>query len=239
MIYLYSGLPGSGKSYHIAHDIWLSAKFGRGRSHYICNFPVNVPNVDVLPPRDFTVDDVLDIHARYAATHDVTREGQIKLVIDECGMLFNPRSWNDPKVRRMDWINFFSQHRKLNFDIILIAQDIGMLDKQIRPLIEIEAAHYMLNNFGLAGDLFSLLTLGHKVSHCTYRIASMRRSPKSSKIGGEFYLVHKGVFKIYDSHNLFGNELLRAGAGAPHGAAAPSGATRKHAEGGTKEIFQS
>ena len=76
MIYLYSGLPGSGKSYHIAHDLWLASKFGRGRSHYICNFPVSVPDVDVLPPRGFEVADVLDLQRRYASSHEVSREGQ-------------------------------------------------------------------------------------------------------------------------------------------------------------------
>ena len=227
MIYLYSGLPGSGKSYHIAHDIWLASKFGKGRSHYICNFPVNVPDVDVLPPRGFDVADVLELHRAYASSHDLKREGQIKLVIDECGMIFNPRNWNDPSVTRMDWINFFSQHRKLNFDVILIAQDMMMLDKQIRPLIEIECSHYMLNNFGFFGDLMTILTLGRKVSHATYKVASMRRSPKVARIGGEFYTVRKCVYSIYDSHNLFGNELLTAGDGPTHGATAPSGGLRQ------------
>lgn len=223
MIYLYSGLPGSGKSYHIAHDIWLASKFGRGRSHYICNFPVSVPDVDVLPPRGFEVADVLDLQRRYASSHEVSREGQIKLVIDECGMIFNPRNWNDPSVNRMDWINFFSQHRKLNFDVILIAQDMMMLDKQIRPLIEIEVSHYMLNNFGFFGDLMTVLTLGRKISHATYKVASMRRSPKVARIGGEFYTIHKHVYSIYDTHNLFGNELLGADNDSAHGATAPSG----------------
>ena len=210
MIYLYSGLPGSGKSYHIAHDIWLASKFGRGRSHYICNFPVSVPDVDVLPPRGFEVADVLDLQRRYASSHEVSREGQIKLVIDECGMIFNPRNWNDPSVNRMDWINFFSQHRKLNFDVILIAQDMMMLDKQIRPLIEIEVSHYMLNNFGFFGDLMTVLTLGRKISHATYKVASMRRSPKVARIGGEFYTIHKHVYSIYDTHNLFATSRLLA-----------------------------
>ena len=37
---------------------------------------------------------------------------------------------------RNAWVTFFSQHRKLGFNIILITQSDRMLDKQIRSLVE-------------------------------------------------------------------------------------------------------
>lgn len=218
MIYLYSGLPGSGKSYHVAKDI-LRGRLRRS-SFYMCNFPVSVDGVAELPSLDLTVDDAL--RARQAwldEGHTITREGQIKLIIDECQLVFNSRDWNSPS--RRDWLSFFTQHRKLGFDVILIAQDISMLDKQIRSVIEIDCHHYKLNNFGLAGSLLSLATLGHPVCHATYIVNGLRRA-NAGRVGHEFFFVHKGVYRVYDSHSLFGSAL--ADKVEAHGATAPSGA---------------
>lgn len=73
------------------------------------------------------------------------REGKGLLILDEAQLLFNSRQWNNNK----QWIEFFTQHRKLGWDVILIAHHIQMIDKQVRPLVEIETRFRNLKNIRL------------------------------------------------------------------------------------------
>lgn len=56
------------------------------------------------------------------------------LVLDECHNWMNARSWSSKD--RDELIRFFSQSRKLGFDVYLIAQRAEMIDKQVRNLAE-------------------------------------------------------------------------------------------------------
>jgi len=62
-------------------------------------------------------------------------EGYGLLLLDECQLIFNARKWE----KNMDWIQFFTQHRKLGWNVVLIAHTIEMIDSQIRPLAEYES----------------------------------------------------------------------------------------------------
>lgn len=62
-------------------------------------------------------------------------EGAGLLILDECQLVFNARRWE----KNFDWIEFFTQHRKLGWNVILIAHTIEMIDSQIRPLAEYES----------------------------------------------------------------------------------------------------
>jgi hypothetical protein len=62
-------------------------------------------------------------------------EGQGLLILDEAQLIFNSRGWQG----NMGWIEFFTQHRKLGWNVLLIAHDIQMIDSQIRPLCEYES----------------------------------------------------------------------------------------------------
>jgi hypothetical protein len=62
-------------------------------------------------------------------------EGQGLLILDEAQLIFNSRGWE----KNFGWIEFFTQHRKLGWNVILIAHDIQMIDSQIRPLCEYES----------------------------------------------------------------------------------------------------
>lgn len=59
-------------------------------------------------------------------------EGEGLLLLDECQLVFNARKWE----KNFDWIVFFTQHRKLHWNVVLIAHSIEMIDGQIRPLAE-------------------------------------------------------------------------------------------------------
>lgn len=158
-ITLYSGTPGSGKSYHAACDIWRWLTYkDRG---LICNFPLNGRilkqrqrcRFDYVDNRDLTVDFLQDYAATY---HKIGVERQTLIVIDEAQVLFNARTFASKD--RQEWCTFFSQHRKYGFDFILIAQYDRMLDRQIRCLLEYEVRHRKLNNYGFGGFFLSLFT---------------------------------------------------------------------------------
>ena len=63
------------------------------------------------------------------------REGAGRLYLDEAQLLFNSRTWQKNK----GFLEFFTQHRKLGWDVYLIAHSEDMIDSQIRYLIEYEA----------------------------------------------------------------------------------------------------
>lgn len=163
-ISLYSGTPGSYKSYHAVSDVlrWLS--WGR---NVIANFPINYDNY--FKPRqirkigkyvfvsntDLTVKYLLDFAKKY---HNKGLKAQTLLVVDEASILFNARQFDDKN--RMEWVNFFANHRHFNFDVILIAQNDRMLDRQIRGLLEFDKKHRAIKNMNLAMTLVSLVFRG-------------------------------------------------------------------------------
>jgi RecA/RadA recombinase len=66
------------------------------------------------------------------------REGRGLAVLDEAHNWMNARSWSAEDRKQI--VRWFSQHRKLGFDVVLIAQDQAMLDKQVRDLFEYHVA---------------------------------------------------------------------------------------------------
>jgi hypothetical protein len=62
-------------------------------------------------------------------------EGNGLLILDEAQLIFNSRKWE----KNLPWIEFFTQHRKLGWNIVLIAHHQDMIDSQIRPLCEYES----------------------------------------------------------------------------------------------------
>lgn len=157
MVALYTGTPGSGKSVHAAQDVmsWLQ----RGK-RLIANYPINEKvikkcksHAEYWDNPSLTVSRLL----RYAYEHDqVRREHSTLLIIDEAQVKFNCRDLQ--RKDRQDWVNFFTQHRKLGFDVILITQFDRMIDRQIRAMAETEVKHRKLNNYGFGGMVLSLLT---------------------------------------------------------------------------------
>lgn len=198
-IYLYSGTPGSGKSYHAAMDIWAQLrKSGRG---LITNFSLNGRCLKNAKCRYHYVDNS-DLTVRYledyAATYHVPGvEGQTLVIIDEAQVLFNSRSFADKD--RQGWCKFFSQHRKYGFTFVLIAQFDRMLDRQIRCLLEYEVVHRKLNNYGFGGVVLSLLTgFGIWFIAIEYWYGGNNLKLRS-------YMIHfrKKIASIYDSFATF------------------------------------
>lgn len=65
-------------------------------------------------------------------------EGQGLLILDEAQLIFNSRK-SMSGTKNLDWVEFFTQSRKLGWKVILIAHKSEMIDSQIRDLAEYEA----------------------------------------------------------------------------------------------------
>lgn len=200
MIYLYSGTPGSGKSYHAVSVI--AHKLGRrDKNRVIANFPLSGKKItsrfEYWDNSEICISRLME-YAR--AHHRLGVEGQTLVVIDEAQCIFNSRDWNGHGIihgalkrqpdSRMDWIKFFSQHRKFGYNVILIAQSDKMLDKQIRSLIEYDVKHIKMNN----GFFFFLPTSF---------LAVEKWYGQRMKLGQEVIWYHKRVAAMYDSYALF------------------------------------
>lgn len=196
MISLYSGTPGSGKSLHCARTIQNWSRLGYP---VIGNFPVNLSRFKraeyTYRPNDQLTPKFLIEYSRQRFGDKAPRESSILLVIDECQLLFNAREWQHSG--RAQWLSFFTQHRKLGYDIILIAQFDRMIDRQIRSLIEYEYIHRKMSNFGWQGKLLSLFFGGKTF------IAVKMWYPLHERLGSELFHARKNLYRIYDSYATF------------------------------------
>ena len=163
MIYLYSGTPGSYKSYHA---VWESILWLRIGGNLITNFPLNYKNVIKRPIKGVyefinNIDLSVDYLVKFAAEHHKKNfKTQTMVVIDEASILFNPRDFTSNKRVRMDWVNFLANHRHFNYDIVLICQSDIMLDRQIRSLIEYQYIHRPVKNYKFFGKLLNFFIRG-------------------------------------------------------------------------------
>lgn len=204
MIYLYSGTPGSGKSSDAVRFIrpYLYKRDGLVISNFAFSKPLpwgtkadvfEVDNVD-LTPRLVVSKVMPKIQGKNV------KENSYLIVIDEAQLKFNNRDWNDAE--RAAWISFFTQHRKLGFDVLLICQFSGMLDKQIRPLIEYEVIHRKFASFGIFSRIMSALFLNRLYARVVYYM------PTKTRIAGGCYLLLPYMCRFYDSHTLFSGQEL-------------------------------
>lgn len=83
---------------------------------------------------------ILSLNPRSLATGILKDDGSYSegvglLILDEAQLIFNSRKWD----KNFGWIEFFTQHRKLGWDVLMIAHTLEMIDSQIRPLCEYES----------------------------------------------------------------------------------------------------
>lgn len=208
----YLGVPGSGKSLHVMDDIYWTAR--RADSLVLCNFDVAVPRgakgrIERLPFGELNVSDVLAPCQRWLDDgHVVKREGQILVIVDEAQISFSNRDWNKPN--RAEWIRLFIQHRKLGMRFILVVQDLGMLDKQIRAVVETTGYHMRVNSYGLFGDIVSVVLLGRPMCMCVYRLPFYGAS-KAGIIGREVIFGSRRLYRMYDTHAMFSADVMLDG----------------------------
>lgn len=193
-VQMYTGTPGSGKSLHLVREILFTLSLGKS---VIANFPIKfVPKeIDKGYDRRFFYRTNANITVNTLLEHSIDydyigKESQCLVVIDEAGGRFNSR--NVGAADRTEWIDFFSQHRKLGYDFIMSCQGEKMIDRQIRQCVETEFIHRKLNNFGL----FFLLPFAMFVSIERWYVAKER-------VGASFFRYRKKYGARYDTMRLF------------------------------------
>ena len=191
MITLYSGTPGAGKSLHLASRLyhWMQYKNAPIIGNFHCDFSAikkQKGSFLYLDNSELTPERLLWFSKNYSDyVGRRVREGEILLVIDEAQLLFNSREW--VKSDRAEWCSFFTQHRKLGYEV----------DRQIRSLIEYEWIHRKVSNFGNKGKIMSLFCGGRLF------VAVKVWYPLKEKVGSEFFFYRKKFSDIYDTYALF------------------------------------
>lgn len=146
MIDLYLGSVGSGKSYHALKEGIEKTKQRGG--FVVANFPIKPKNKKEeerwIYLEDFSPKDLIRLSIERGSFGN---EGRALVIVDEAGIKFNSRDWQVNPNERKEWIKFLSQSRKFGYDIILVAQDERMVDRQIRKLAEYNVKHIKLRNY--------------------------------------------------------------------------------------------
>ena len=215
MIHLYSGTPGSGKSFHATEKMFYRL---RNRGNVIANYPINLehcaasffgywlhrffkfykPRLRRLGRFDYVDNAQLTVSylkAYARKNHKRGKEGQTLVVIDECGIMFNPRTFS--QADRLEWIQFFSLHRHYGYDFILISQSDRMIDRQIRSFFEYEHKHRNVGHFKLFGRLLALFCGGSLFIDVT-TFYCLRE-----KVSSDFFRFSKRIASLYDSYVLY------------------------------------
>lgn len=211
MITFYSGTPGSGKSLHVAQVIYNRLRYGK--LPVICSFPVDLDYISKNGKKEIGrfvylpyVEMKPEFFYNYAMENHVKgREGQTLVVIDECQLLFNPREFG--RSDRLKWIEFFTQHRHLGFDFILVSQFDMLVDKQIRCLFEYDIKHRKLNNYGFTRFLPVKAFVAITFWYCVKK-----------RVTVDFFIYRRKYSRIYNSFQMFDRLEQRQAGDAAAGA---------------------
>ena len=196
-IYLYTGVPGSGKSMHVQNEIlWQSVR----KAPAVLNFEIRRPpwvRGEEWPVYRF--DEVSPEHliaiSRETFKNRCVKEDDILLVIDEAQLFFNSRNWQQKN--RDKWIKFFTQHRKYGYKVVIITQFDKMLDKQIRSLVETRVEHRKMASLNWGCRLLSALTFG-RLFMAVYSYYGM-----GLKLGTKFFIRWPWSSWVYDTHKTW------------------------------------
>lgn len=225
MIYMYTGVPGSSKSLHIAADIVRNLKKGR---NVIANIYFNDSLVKGCKGHFVQVDnkDLLETSFYFSknsriSEHDKSYysyimglynfaqnyhwrdergdflESQTLLIIDEAQMIFNPRKWN--RNDRLLWVEFLTIHRHLGYDIILASQSEKNIDKQIFRLVQTVVEHRNVKQYKLFGRFLAFLCGGNLFVHI-YKYAGLSKA--DSRMKAQWFVGEK-YYKYYRSTQLY------------------------------------
>lgn len=162
-VYFLCGGLGSGKSLMAVSRIQSKLESGRPVATNI-NLDlaklaprVERPMVYRLP--DFPTGD--DLYALGEIEQEGDEEQNGLVVLDEAGLYLNAREWNDKgRKHALEW---FLHSRKLGWDVILLTQSFGMVDKQVRESIGeyvVTMRRWDRMLMPLVGQLLRLVTFG-------------------------------------------------------------------------------
>jgi hypothetical protein len=162
VIALVVGAPGAGKSYYCVSEILDALEAGK----YVATNVELMPGWALAMAKSNFLRRLVpgrvrktaaDYERRLHVTHDLdelfrlrlqpcgscggckrgarcSKEGRGRMILDEAHNWMNSRNWRDGD--RDVIVRFFTQHRKLGWDVYLISQDENNLDRQVRTLYE-------------------------------------------------------------------------------------------------------
>jgi len=203
MIYLYSGTPGSGKSLQMAHEVvkWIKSY----KKNVIGNTRISVDAIMGKSIKEhgkfyFFDNEYLtpDILYRYALRfHREDIESQTLIVIDEAQAKFHPNVMKleaqENKFYRKEWLDFFTQHRQLGYDVLIITQFDKLLDAQVRCLLEYNYVHRKANNFQAIGKFLTLMGF-------SLFVQIQKWYGVNAVSGTQYFTYSKKYANIYDSY---------------------------------------
>lgn len=203
MIYLYSGVPGSGKSYHATIDI---REFAIEKKLYvITNLPIDYDKLckhsSVKPSeareRVFIKDNeeiTVDFLKQFSRDHlKRGKENQCLLVFDEAGDKFNARDFSASD--RMEFVKFFRVHRHYGYKVLLVCQHDRYLDRQVRGCIQTEVEHRSFKYYKTFGFLLYML-FGGLFQTISYNYPIISQGRKSARTGSKIIRLRKSM-QIY------------------------------------------
>lgn len=212
MIDIYTGPPGSGKSLHMAKVILMYLSFGR---RIITNFEFFPPEKYLKKGKtplvwdnsDITVDNLKQFardNHRWTDKGTIAGEHQTLVVLDECQLLFN-KNHIGTKQDYGKWTEFFTQHRKYGFDILLVTQHIRIIVEDVRELLETETMHFKWDNCPSSSLMYYLIWIICKIFRVTlffYRTDWVHFRSKEFRTR-KFFTYRKKFASVYDSYKLF------------------------------------
>jgi hypothetical protein len=212
MIAIVQGPPGSGKTLHVVQEIadniregkhvWTNVRFVRGW-HYL--LAMRLWRKYLMPQwkikRD--ADEYLSRFHLIAGPDDLptssAREESRLVVFDESQMAFNCRETTNG---RMKWLRWFSQSRKYGCDVLMVAQDHQMIDRQLRMLAEQTITCWNLKRLRMPLLIFGSLPLGYWISKIVgplfFRRATMN-GMKGLPIWKRMEPVPLDIARLYDT----------------------------------------
>ena len=198
MISYYLGIPGSGKSYSGVNTIYNNfstnedAKKDLKKDYEVCYTNINEFKYDLVSnvkkfDFDIFMEHLIILHDMYKKKADdtelITKAKELNLykalfVLDEC------HNYLDVEKKPLVW--WFTYHRHLYHDIILITQSLSLVNAKYKPLAE---AFYKAKS--------SSLTLNKK--YFNYMYYTEARLTKASYVNTIKVKKRQAVFKLYHS----------------------------------------
>lgn len=193
MISIYTGTPGSGKSYHATEKIDIALRRG---VNVICNYSIktNARHKGIFVYKknaDLTVDYLMRFAMKF---HEPEKESQTVIVIDEAHIKFNSRGYNMKE--RLEWLEFLAVTRHIGYDVILITQNDRAIDRQVRGLVEYNFKHRKLTSMGIKG-WFLVFICHKKFVYVKYWYVL------NEKVESYFFNIKKKTAALYDTFALF------------------------------------
>lgn len=196
MISLYTGTPGSGKSYHATERIDINLK---QHVNVIANYKIKTNRSHkgdfiYLDNNDFSVKFLVQYALdNHILNDEKPKEHQTLIVIDEAAVVF-PKKDYDKKLFRL-WMVFLRLHRQLGYDIILITQNDKDVNSEVLGLVEYNFKHRKLTSFGFKGWLLVAIFRKRFISVKYWYVID-------EKCDEYFFDIRKKITRLYDTFGM-------------------------------------